>query len=305
MPSRLSRGTTTDPLTKRGGRLTRLTPAPHTLGMTGQTADGALAYPAVPGTIGSRAFMMLTIETAINDGMWAPGARLPSERSLAETFKLSRPLVREVLRGLEERGHIEVIPARGSFVRGPNASDASRPLHSLYQRSGVTAHHLVVARIMLECEAASLAAASSDAEAKDRIRQILVAHESAVDTSERADLDVAFHEAIVRASGNPVLRIMFGSIRPLVRGLIIRSLTDREVRRAGEPLHHDILKAILAADAQAARDAMHTHVSLALQYYGDDLDQPLSTVLRNRAAAEAKTDDLLAILGELDSLGSP
>jgi GntR family transcriptional repressor for pyruvate dehydrogenase complex len=272
--------------------------------MTGQTSGAKPTYPVVPGTVGTRAFMMLTIETAINDGMWAPGDRLPSERSLVETFKLSRPLVREVLRGLEERGHIQVIPARGSFVRGPNASDASRPLHSLYQRSGVTAHHLVVARIMLECEAASLAA-SGDAEAKDRIRQVLVAHESAPDTPERADLDVAFHEAIVRASGNPVLRIMFGSIRPLVRGLVIRSLTDREVRQVGEPLHHNILDAILAGDALAARDAMHTHLSLALQYYGDDLDQPLSTVLRNRAAAEAKTGDLLAMLGELDSLSSP
>jgi hypothetical protein len=90
-----------------------------------------------------------------------------------------------------------------------------------------------------------------------------------------------------------------------VRGLIIRSLTDREVRRAGEPLHQDILEAILASDAQAAREAMHAHLSLALQYYGEDLDIPLSTVLRNRAAAEAKTGDLLAVLGELDSLSSP
>jgi GntR family transcriptional repressor for pyruvate dehydrogenase complex len=273
--------------------------------MTGQTSSYTRQYPVVPGSVGTRSFMMRTIETAINDGMWAPGDRLPSERSLVETFKLSRPLVREVLRGLEERGHIEVIPARGSFVRGANVSDASRPLQSLYQRSGVTAHHLVVARIMLECEASSLAAASTNTGAKDRVRQVLAAHELAADTAERADLDVAFHEAIVRASGNPVLRIMFGSIRPLVRGLIIRSLTDREVRRAGEPLHQDILEAILASDAQAAREAMHAHLSLALQYYGEDLDIPLSTVLRNRAAAEAKTGDLLAVLGELDSLSSP
>src|SRR3979409_1011179 len=99
--------------------------------MTGQTSSYTRQYPVVSGSVGPSSFS----RTAI-DSMWAPGDRLPSERSLVETFKLSRPLVREVLRGLEERGHIEVIPARGSFVRGANVSDASRPLQSLYQRSG-------------------------------------------------------------------------------------------------------------------------------------------------------------------------
>ncbi len=155
---------------------------------------------------------------------------------------------------------------------------------------------------MLECEAAGLAAASADGDAKYRIQQILTAHDSTADITERADLDVAFHEAIVHTSGNPVLRIMFGSIRPLVRGLIIRSLTDRDVRRAGEPWHATILDAIQAGDPKAARDAMHSHLSLALRYYGDDLDQPLSAVLRRRATAQADTIDLAAILSELDSL---
>jgi GntR family transcriptional regulator, transcriptional repressor for pyruvate dehydrogenase complex len=254
------------------------------------------------GQTSSQESMMAAIEAAIIDGTWAPGDKLPSERALTDEYGLSRPLVREALRRLEERGYIQVLPARGSFVRGPTASDASRPLHSLFQRSGVTARHLVIARIMLECEAAELASASADTEAKERIRQILTAHDSAADITERADLDVAFHEAIIRASGNPVLRIMFGSIRPLVRGLIIRSLTDRAVRRAGEPLHATIVDAISAGDGRAARAAMHEHLSLALQYYGDDLDQPLSTVLRRRATVQEDTFDLAAVLSELDSL---
>lgn len=244
---------------------------------------------------------MRAIESSVNEGRWPPGFKLPSERALADQYRLSRPLVREVLRSLEERGYIDVQPGRGSFVRSASASDASRPLHSLYHRSGVTARHLVVARIMLECEAVELAALSEDTDAKQSIATILAANQSAVDISQRADLDVAFHEAIVRASGNPVLRIMFGSIRPLVRGLIIRSLTDLEVRRAGEPLHKTILDAVLAGDAAAARHAMEQHLTLALTFYGDDLDQPLSSILRRRAD-EAAAVDLEAILTDLDAL---
>jgi GntR family transcriptional repressor for pyruvate dehydrogenase complex len=134
--------------------------------MTGQTDRRPTALQQASG---SRESMMRAIEAGIIEGTWSPGDKLPSERALAEEYGLSRPLVREALRGLEERGYIQVLPARGSFVRGPNASDASRPLNSLYQRSGVTARHLVVARIMLECEATELAAASTDTDAKDRV----------------------------------------------------------------------------------------------------------------------------------------
>jgi GntR family transcriptional regulator, transcriptional repressor for pyruvate dehydrogenase complex len=264
--------------------------------MTGLASDGLSDAMG-----GARQRMFREIESLVIEGSWPPGHKLPSERALVDQYRLSRPLVREVLRGLEERGYIDVVPARGSYVRGASASDAAGPLRSLYQRSGVTARHLVVARKMLECEAAELAALSEDVEAKQNIAIILAANESARELSVRADLDVAFHEAVVRACGNPVLRIMFGSIRPLVRGLIVRSLTDRDVRQAGEPLHNKICDAIQAGDAGAARHAMDQHLSIALSFYGDDLDDPLSTVLRRRAS-ESAVADLDAILSDLDAL---
>jgi GntR family transcriptional repressor for pyruvate dehydrogenase complex len=125
------------------------------------------------------------------------------------------------------------------------------------------------------------------------MREVLDAHATATDVGQRAQLDVAFHEAIARASGNPVLHVMFASIRPLVLGLVLRSLDDPRVREAGEPLHAEILEGIVTRDADAASDAMRRHLELALDLYGDDLDLPLRRVLAERAARTARIDELV------------
>lgn len=48
------------------------------------------------------------------------GERLPSERSLADMFQVSRPSVREALRVMETIGIIETRPGGGAFVTDLN-----------------------------------------------------------------------------------------------------------------------------------------------------------------------------------------
>lgn len=264
----------------------------------------AATLPPIDEGIVSREAMMARLEELILSGQWRPGQKLPSERELVGHFRMSRPIVREVLRGLEERGYVTVLPARGSFVRALDASEVARPLDMLYRRTGVTARQLVVARSMLECEAASLAARNATAKDRRHMREVLKTLEAVDDLEHRAQLDIAFHEAIARSSGNPVLHIMFGSIRNLIFGLVLRSLSDREVKRAGEPLHGLVLEAINARDSEAARAAMHEHLTLAYQFYGKDLDEPLGTMLARRAASTSQVADVLAKRGGLSLPGS-
>jgi GntR family transcriptional repressor for pyruvate dehydrogenase complex len=268
--------------------------------MTSQTTPPAGVLPTLSDAQrGGREALLQVLENLIVGGTWPAGTKLPSERALCQHFGLSRPVVREALRRLEERGLIEVHAARGSFVLRLSAADATRRLDTLYRRTGVTARQLVVARTMLECESAALAATNATSEAREQIREVLAAHERAEDLDHRARLDVAFHEAIARASGNPVLHIMFSSIRPLVLGLVLRSLSDRKIRQVGEPYHGKILDAILAGDAETARAAMLEHITLALSFYGDDLDQPLAQVLADRSAMSAEVAQITHQLAEL------
>lgn len=246
------------------------------------------------------------LEYQLLEGRWGVGEKLPSERQLAETFDVSRPVVREMLRGLQERGLITVQPGRGSYVRDVAATDGVSSLNVLARRGKVTARHLVTARAMLECEAAALAAQAHTSEDARRMKQILAAFDASDDTETSAELDVSFHEAVGIASGNPVLQIMFASIRNLTHGLVLRSLTDREVRMEGVPYHRMILDAILRGDSGAARTGMAEHLNLAARYYGLDLDDPLADVLRRRADHLPRVADLLLEAGRsLDAEPEP
>lgn len=233
------------------------------------------------------------LEGRLLRGDWEPGARLPSERVLAEDYGVSRPVIRESLKALQERGLISVAAGRGSFVKEVRpTSDGGDPL-LLVRRGQVTARHLVVARAMLEGKAAALAAENRTANELAAMRQILAAFEREPGLRAAADLDVAFHESIAIASRNPVIQIMFGSIRRLTHGVVVRSLTDRTVRGAAVPLHNVILDAVANQDATAAQAAMTEHIEAAQRFYGADLDDPLSDVLMRRAS---DTPDVAAVL---------
>ena len=59
---------------------------------------------------------------------------------------------------------------------------------------------------------------------------------------EQARLDLAFHALVVRASHNTVIETMYASITSLTFELMLRSLSDRQVRQAGLPLHENICR---------------------------------------------------------------
>src|SRR5215213_6954504 len=109
-----------------------------------------MAEPVVEDRAMTRAALADHLEEQILAGNLAVGAKLPSERQLAERFGLSRPLVREALRGLVERRLVEVEPGRGAFVRGAHATDAAHELGLLVRRHPATPRQLVEARTMLE-----------------------------------------------------------------------------------------------------------------------------------------------------------
>lgn len=241
------------------------------------------------------------LEERIRTGALTPGAKLPSERELALHYDVSRPVVREALRSLQERGSIEIRPSRGAFVRAAGSFDLAGHVGSFAHQRGATARDLIRVRAMLEEEAARLAASNATPEQVRHLAALVDAMDDARDLIDRARCDIAFHSLLATSSGNPVIEIMFGSISPLVFEQIIRGLGDRVVAEAGEPLHRVVAEAVAARDADAAGAAMRRHVMLAEQLFGADLDAPLEHVARRKvdnilggaASLEEVVDDVL------------
>jgi len=233
----------------------------------------------------------------LDQSTMAPGSKLPSERQLAERFGISRPVGREVLRQMQERGLVDIEPGRGAFVRAVGALDAARVADGLYRRGQATARHLVDARSVLESRAAALAAE----EALDRdiaaMERALAWFDNASGVLERAQADLAFHGLVARASHNPIIELMFGSITRFVFELMLRSLDDPAVSRKGVPHHRQILSAVKKRDAATAERIMVEHIMLAKKTYGGDLDEPLDTLARRRMGDlfdSGALDDLIA-----------
>lgn len=233
------------------------------------------ARPAGAPRMANRARFEAGLVRNIMSGAYPPGVKLPSERNLALESGLSRPMIREVLRGLVERGLIDVIPARGAIVRAPDPMQLAGVAGSaaLYQRA--TPRDLVEARETIETQAARRAAERVDVAGVARLRELVHAFDVKATLVDRAQCDLALHATIAQLSGNPVLGILFGAIAPLILDLQVRSLGDPVVLEAGGPLHHVIVDAIEVGDGDAAAAAMSRHILLALELFGDDLDRPL------------------------------
>lgn len=245
--------------------------------------------------------MTRRMEADILSGRWSSGAKLPGERALATEYRVGRSVIRESLRRMEERGLVAVAPARGAYVQALEPTSGLGSLDVMARGGFITARHLILARSTIESQAARLAAAHHTAADGARMTNLLRALEATPesDVVGASRLDVAFHESISLASANPVLQIMFGSIRSLTHGLIVRSLTDRLVRERGLPLHQDVLDRIIARDEEGAEHAMRDHLEIAASHFGPDLDRPLVDAVAERAVELPRLSELLADLEAL------
>jgi DNA-binding FadR family transcriptional regulator len=202
----------------------------------------------------------------------APGEMLPREVDLAERFQVSRGVVRECLRGLEERGIVRVKHGHGATVTEPLDWDVLDP-DVLGAILGTPQGHELEAEAiecqrLLEVEAAGLAA--ERAQHRD-LAALTAAVERMVDAAGKAarsraaidrfhDADLQFHRAVVRAAGNRAISRMS---QPLHRALAlaVRRHGDASELRHTVGEHHRILAAVAAGNSAAAREAMAAHLS--------------------------------------------
>jgi GntR family transcriptional regulator, transcriptional repressor for pyruvate dehydrogenase complex len=143
---------------------------------------------------------LLLLERIRSDHL-ATGARLPSERQLAEEFGVSRPTVREALAALGVMGVLETRVGAGTFVVA--TSGAAEP-----DSLGASPYDILDARLLVEPGLARLAASRRDRQAlsaiKAALQRIEREAEAGMDTVP-TESDRTFHLAITRAAANDVL----------------------------------------------------------------------------------------------------
>ncbi len=199
----------------------------------------------------------------IFSGMFKPGERLPSEISLAQAFGVSRSVVREALRGLEQLGVIVVRRGYkgGAFVTRSDMSVLNRSLAMTLRIGEISITELFEARLIYEPEVARLAALRAEESELSVLRQVL--SESRVEAASARfahPANLSFHQAIARATKNPILEVVIGVTLDLMRDHIAEQRLPEGASSRIFAEHEQIYAAIRDRDASQAARLMREHV---------------------------------------------
>ena len=223
---------------------------------------------------------------------------IPSERFLSESLGVSRSLVREVLRGFEQRGIVDIIPGKGAFARNPSQSDLVRAMHRSFEARNSTFADFAEARETIEVETARLSARRATSEDIRSLSRALADLEASNSLVERAIADIAFHCLVARASHNQVLTTLFDSISAQILGSILRSLADGSMAFRDTTCQKLVLASIIRAEPNAAAEAMALHLhkynSLQTSETDDRLTQIVTDVLQRTYGRSVSLDELVA-----------
>jgi len=213
------------------------------------------------------------IATLIDSGEFAAGSRLPPERELAVLLGVSRTSVREALISLEIAGRVEVRVGTGIFVRSPVDGRSAGSRRGLEGAGSENSHdegpgpfELLAARRLIEGEIAALAAR--------RIRKAeLVALQGTIermrahgdDFEKRDAADREFHATIAEATGNGSFALVVHALWEQRRGEMWTKIEQHfhttALREKTLSDHAAIIAALAAHDGEAARAAMHRHLT--------------------------------------------
>ena len=209
------------------------------------------------------------LQALILRGGLKPGAKLPSQRDLAEQLGVSRPSLREAISVLEVMGLVKVRIGSGVYV---NEVAGRAPLWRFSERC--SPRDVYEARHGLESQAAHLAALRCDETGATRLRSATAAMRDALaldDIPAMAAADAAFHDCVFELTANPVLAGMYRPVRDMMMETQRLPMTLRV--RLGDTLreHEQVCERITDHDGPGAEAAMRNHIHAAAQRFGIEL----------------------------------
>jgi GntR family transcriptional regulator, transcriptional repressor for pyruvate dehydrogenase complex len=235
------------------------------------------------------------IEQLILRGILRPGERLPSERDLADKLGVSRPSLRDAIGELAEAGLLTSKAGSGVFVAEVLGSAFSPALVRLFATHDEAVFDYIAFRRDMEGLAAERAArlgSDIDLQVIDAIfRKMEAAHQKR-DPTDEAELDAAFHMAIIEASHNVIMLHMLRSMFDLLREGVFYNrqvmFRNRITREELLDQHRAMNDAVQARDPVAARTAVEAHLAYVEQAFVDRLRaEKHETIARQRLEHEA------------------
>lgn len=205
------------------------------------------------------------------------GDQLPPERELAEMFSVSRPSVREAIRGLSILGVVKSRQGGGAFISKLDGEALLGPIRFFLSLEKMNIRELYDARALIESDVARRAAASIDEEQLQMLESILEQQKNTLNDAKAFRLlDYKFHEIIWVGSNNVYLKRIGESLNSLGLEIRKRASESAEVLEQSIKDHQDLLDALKARDSEKAAQSAEKHMhnvyqsTLAQEAEGDE-----------------------------------
>lgn len=204
------------------------------------------------------------VRSLIESGTLQAGDKLPPERELARTLKISRASLRTGIGYLAAMGVMKIRHGIGTFVAEGPPDLGKASLSFMGALHGFQSWQMFEARIILESNLAALAAERGKEEHHAALAEEVAEMFAAVEgPSDYLVHDVLFHRIIAQASGNPILaaimEMVTSSMYDKRRKTVERAIDLRE----SAEMHREIYRAIRSRKPQDARRLMEQHLRMA------------------------------------------
>lgn len=197
----------------------------------------------------------------IKSGELQQGDKLPSERSFAEKFKVSRSSVREAIKVLIHKNMVKSKRGDGTYICDGIDADIIEAFTEVFADQKKRLSDIFQFRKIIEPEIAALAAISIDDETLNRMKVIVCNQEirirSGKDTSK---LDEQFHREIAIASGNSIFTDMMEALSKIMEESRSLPLQNKKRVKKSMTAHFDLLKAFERHDSELAKKIMRQHI---------------------------------------------
>lgn len=209
------------------------------------------------------------IRAQLASGALAPGDRLPSDKQLAERFKVSRSAVREALRSLQMAGVVQAQAGvnGGFFVKTGTPDGLTQAVRDLVALGQVASADITEVRIELMSVAIRMACERGDDADFATIEADISRYAEAARSGRPlrdSSVITSFYHLVALATHNAVMVMLIDALSEIVRNLLAR--IDSVPKPNVVQVRRKVLRHLRERDADKAISALARHLRALNEY---------------------------------------
>lgn len=211
------------------------------------------------------------LEHKIREEILVEGEKLPSEREMSELYSVSRNVVREALKMLNEKGLVEIVTGKGAYVTVPKTDELMDKFEIAMDYSDIDPQEILEARLEIERVVARKIMENITEQQYAHVVELYRKMDDCVyDTGEFVKYDAEFHLYLSECSNNRVLKLFTSTLGKLSDRKKYLGNKGVEIIKRAQAEHKAMIEAIGNKDIEAYDAAIIRHLDCIRAHITED-----------------------------------